>query len=171
MLIQPNTHQLVFQAYTAFFRIVNASWAPYSFLADKSEVLRHLNILDLNGFIAGTVYVPMNLIGMLKSEHQEFICLSRRRSSIVDDGPVPQSPEDDFRNIPNRATLYPYSSSQGANKAEFDHRRYNRYKPWPLYNVMMIERENDIASRIALGLMHVTAFVQARPVKKLITLV
>jgi hypothetical protein len=44
------------------------------------------------------------------------------------------------------------------------------YKPWPLYNVMLIRREKDVAYRVAVGLMHVTAFVQAQPVKKLITL-
>jgi len=52
----------------------------------------------------------------------------------------------------------------------YDARRYNMEKPWPLYNVMLIRREKDISYRVAIGLIHVTPFLQARPVKKLITL-
>lgn len=44
------------------------------------------------------------------------------------------------------------------------------HMPWPLYNVMMIARDGDLAERVALGLMHVTAFCQAAPVKKVIRL-
>lgn len=115
--------------------------------------------------------MPAHLYGTLKGKHQEFVCLSRRRESLFDDGPAPQSPEDDFKNIPDQVTLYPYHSSAEAREVAFDHRRYNRYKPWPLYNVMMIEWDNGVASRIALGTLHVTAFVQAKPISKLITLV
>lgn len=43
-------------------------------------------------------------------------------------------------------------------------------KPWLLYNVMMIRRDTGMASRIALGTMYVTAFVQAKPVMKVIIL-
>lgn len=116
--------------------------------------------------------MPAQYVGTFEGEFQEFVCLSRRRGSSLDDGDesVPSSPQDDFTNVPDRVALYPYERSAEANDAGFDHIRYNRHKPWPLYNVMMIRWDNGVASRIALGTMHVTAFVQAKPVMKVISL-
>ena len=107
---------------------------------------------------------------MVEGDFQESVCLSRLPQNPLDDGPVPQSPQDDFKNIPDKAALYPYDSSGEARDSCFDHRRYNLHKPWPLYNVMMIRRDNGVASRVALGTIHFTAFVEAKPVMKVITL-
>lgn len=168
MLIQPGSHQLIFRAYTAFLRI--SSILSHT-LGEKDRILCPLSIFDIDGFVAGKIYVPAQLIETLEGKHQEFVCLSRRRYGQLDEGPAPQSPEDDFKNIPDQVTLYPYSNCLRDKTDEFDARRYNRYKPWPLYNVMMIGWDNNgVASRIALGILHVTAFVQAKPMTKLITL-
>ena len=170
-LIQPSSHRLIFRAYTAFFRTASTyCTSPGNPLGETDRTLCPLRILDQDGFGAGRMYVPAQLIGTLKGEHQEFVCLSRRRYNQMDHGTAPQSPEDDFKNIPNRVTLYPYERSTGAIEAEFDCRRYNRHKSWPLYNVMMIEWDKGVASRVAIGTMHVTAFVQAKPTRKVITL-
>ncbi|KAI4210838.1 MAG: hypothetical protein LQ351_006333 [Letrouitia transgressa] len=120
--------------------------------------------MDRDGFLAGKIHVPLQLIEMLKGKYQEFICLSRRRYDQFDDGSAPQLAEDDFKSTSNQVTLYPDAASPGAQYGYFDHRRYNRYKPWPLYNVMMIEWDNGVASRIAVGILHVTAFWQANPI-------
>lgn len=61
-----------------------------------------LSIFDLDGFFAGRPYLPAQLIGTLKGKHQEFVYLSRRRYNQEDQGPAPQSLEDDFRSIPER---------------------------------------------------------------------
>ena len=174
VLIQPGSHRLIFKAYTAFFR-TSSTWSislsdPPPALKEKCHTVCPLSIFDRDGFAAGRIYVPAQLIGTLKGEYQEFVCLSRRRYNQEDHGPAPQPPEDDFKNIPDQVTLYPADSSTEAIEDDFDHRRYNRYKPWPFYNVMMIEWDNGVASRIALGTLHVTAFVQAKPIAKLITL-
>ena len=169
--IQPDSHRLIFRAYAAFFRIASTSCtSPSDDLGETDRTLCPFRIFDQDGFAAGRMYVPARLIGTLRGEHQELVCLSRRRYDQMDDGPAPKSPEDDFNNIPDRVTLYPYERSIGAIEAEFDHRRYNRCKSWPLYNVMMIDWDKGVASRVALGTMHVTAFVQAKPTRKVITL-
>ena len=161
ILIQPGTHRLIFKAYTAFFRI--------------SPIIRTLpgtpyvcGIFDRDGFQAGRMYMTTQCIETLKDDFQELVCLSRRRYGQMDEGPAPQS-SDDFSNIPGRPTLYPcyFSNLSGG---EFDPRRYNMHKPWSLYNVMMIGWDKGVAYRIAIGLLNVTAFVQAKPVKKVITL-
>ncbi len=171
MLIQPGSHRLIFRAYTAFFRI--SSTCRISLrdrLAEEGPIVWRQSIFDLDGFLAGIIEVPAQLIGTLKGEYQEFVCLSRRRYDQHDDGPCPEGPEDESKSIPHRVTLYPYKDSSEAINDDFDQRRYNRYKPWPLYNVMMIGWDNGVASRIAVGVLHVTAFLQAKPMRKLITL-
>lgn len=172
LLIQPGSHHLTFRANTAFFRISSRCCVfPSNLPGQEIHTLCPRLIFDLDGFAAGAIYVPSHAVGTIEGEFQEFVCLSRRPRDRLDDGPVPQSPQDDFRNIPDKVTLYPYSSSAAARENSFDHRRYNIHKPWPLYSVMMIRRDNNgVASRIALGTMHVTAFVQAKPVMKVITL-
>ena len=172
LFIQPGSHHLTFRANTAFFRISSKCCiSPSDSLGQEPHVLCPRPIFDLDGFAAGTISLPQQFIGTFEGEFQEFVCLSRRRRGQwgVDESVLP-SPQDDFKNVPDRVALYPYERSADAIDAGFDHRRYNRHKPWPLYNVMMIRRDNGVASRIALGTMHVTAFVQAKPVMKVITL-
>ena len=115
MLIQPGSHRLIFRAYTAFFRISSTCRTSLrDSLAGQGPILWRQSIIDLDGFLAGIIEVPAQLIGTLKGEHQEFVCLSRRRYDQQDDGPCPEGPEDEFKSIPHRVTLYPYNSSSGA---------------------------------------------------------
>lgn len=171
LFIQPGSHHLTFLANAAFFRISSKCCIPPNSLEQEPHDLCPRPIFDLDGFAAGRISLPRQFLGTFEGEFQEFICLSRRRRNRFDgDESVPPSPQDDFKNVPDRVTLYPYENNSDATDNEFDHRRYNRHKPWPLYNVMMIRRDIGVASRIALGTMHVTAFLQAKPVLKVITL-
>lgn len=167
ILIQPGSHRLIFKAYTAKFCIAYSSSV---FLKASGSNPFPFGIIDRDGFLAGKIHVPLQLIEVLKGKYQEFICLSRRRYNQLDHGSAPQLPEDDFKSTSDQVTLYPNKDSAAAKDDDFDHRRYNRYKPWPLYNIMMIGWDNGAASRIAVGILHVTAFWQAKPVKKTITL-
>ena len=166
--IQPGSQQLIFRAYTALF--------PISYLGPNSlgelsleggPALWRYSISDLDGFRVGIIDVPGQLVESLNGEHQEFVCLSRRRYDQQDDGSCTEEPEEEFKSILHQVTLYPYTVSD---IYEFDPRRYNRYKPWPLYNVMMIGWDDGVASRIAIGILYITAFIQAKPIRKLITL-
>lgn len=115
--------------------------------------------------------------------HFELICLSRRRASEWDstcnnvyetDPYYSPQPSDDFKNIPDQPTLYPDQKTPEEADDGFDHRRYNVHMPFPLYNVMLIARKggkpDGIAERVAIGTIHVTAFLQAKPEWKLIEL-
>lgn len=171
LLIQPGSRHLTFRANTAFFRISSRCRAlPSNPPGQEFHIVCPRPIFDLDGFAAGVIYLPSHCVGTIEGDFQEFVCLSRRPRCRLDDGPVPQSPQDDLENIPEKVAIYPYQDTGTALDSGFDHRRYNIDKPWPLYNVMMIRRDNGVASRVALGTMHVTAFVQARPVMKVITL-
>lgn len=111
--------------------------------------------------------MPRRLMEKRRSSYQGFVCLSRRRRNLRDDGPAPK---DESNTVPNQVTLYPCNSSLDAIEAEFDPKRYNLGMPWCLCNVMMIARDGDFAERVAVGLMHVTAFWQAAPVRKVLRL-
>ena len=50
--------------------------------------------------------------------------------------------------------------------AHFDTRLYDATMPWGLFNVMMIERIDGVAYRLAIGRIHVAAFMEARPVER-----
>ncbi|MCJ1465915.1 hypothetical protein MMC07_004534 [Pseudocyphellaria aurata] len=188
-LLQPGTHELRFKALTAIFCIVVK---PHTISSDDYDALSSCTILDGHircpveilsgdGFVAGTVYVPTQLMGSLASEPREFVCLSRRRGhdccTVSDDvygshGTCDKYPqlEDDFKEASKHPTLYPKQRRMKNVFDRYDHSRYNKYKPWPLYNVMLIERKGDLAYRVAIGVVHVTAFMQAAPVEKLIIL-
>jgi hypothetical protein len=182
ILIQPNSHHLTFKAYVATFCISTThkdfSPDPVASCTPDAHILCPFSILDRDGFAAGAIYLPGHESTIRSNQKYEIVCLSRRRSDFGPDsygddvGGSPQPPpEDDFKDIPGHVTIYPVLGALFlAAKLTYDPRRYNMYKPWPLYNVMLIRREKDVAYRVAIGLMHVTAFLQAQPVKKLITL-
>lgn len=187
-LLRPKTHELRFKALTALLRIVAK---PHIIKYDDYDQLsscryyRHVRcpveILSADGFVTGTVYVPAQWMKSLANEPREFICLSRRRSYYADtagtnvynayeeNGTYPQL-ENDLREAHKRPTLYPKQDSKHHGWDRYDHSRFNPYKPWPLYNVMMVERKGDLAYRVAIGIVHVTAFMQADPIEQLVTL-
>lgn len=181
ILIQPNYHYLTFKAYVATFCISTThgdfSLDPVASCTPDAHILCPVSILDNDGFAAGTIYLPGHEPTILSNQKYEIVCLSRRRSDFGPDSfgddvrgsPLP-TPEDDFKDIPGHVTIYPVGNSLAVARMTYDPRRYNMDKPWPLYNVMLIRREKDVAYRVSIGLMHVTAFLQAQPVKKLITL-
>lgn len=195
-LVQPPNHQLTFKAYVTRFGIsgpvhAKCSRDSVSCCTSSTHVLCPHEILDDDGFPAGTVYLPSSQSSViLLTEKYEIVCLSRRRSGRLFDSPSsagskgsdPSTEVDnDFKTAEKlagygKAKLYPVSLTEIMEEPEFDPRRYNMFKPWPLYNVMMIGRQKDAngqeaAYRLGIGLIHVTAFLLAQPVKRLITLI
>ena len=187
-LLVPGKHELRFNAQTVMLRTVVKPHIVDSFdheLVSSCTYNRHVccpvEIISSDGFVAGTVYVPAHILGTLTDKLYEFICLSRRRGFVGDTigqdiyakyqgyDTYPQS-KDDFEKFSKHPTLYPDQYHIGKTQDKYDHTRYNKNKPWPLYNVMLIERKEHLAFRVATGIIHVTAFLQASPVQKLIFL-
>jgi hypothetical protein len=52
----------------------------------------------------------------------------------------------------------------------FDRQRYDPYKPFCLYEFLVVEWNGDVASRIGIGKIHIDAWAQQHPKEKLITL-
>jgi hypothetical protein len=187
-LLLPGTHELRFKAQTAMLRIVvkphivvPVFYVPLSPCTHSRHICCPVEIISVDNFVAGTVYIPAHIMGTLTSEPREFVCLSRRRGYRGDTigqeiyakyqgcDTYPQ-PKDDFKEVPKHPTLYPGHYRIEWAQDKYDHSRYNQNKPWPLYNVMLIERKGNLAFRVATGIVHVTAFLEAGPVEKLIIL-
>lgn len=135
---------------------------------------------DGDGFVAGVIYLPGNIASTLARENHEFFCLSRRRghrsvtyfhhvygSNEITSYPAPA---DDFENVPKGVRIYPGQVPLERSSDCFDSLRYNKFTPWPLYNVMVIERKAAVAHRLGVGTMHVHPFMLAKPEEKLVIL-
>lgn len=187
-LLLPGAHELRFKAQTAMLEIVAKTHTTHPFGNDALSCCNYsqhircpVKIISTDGFVAGTVYVPAHIMGTLTNKPYEFVCLSRRRGWYGDtighdlyakyegEDTYPQ-PRDDFEGVPQHPTLYPGQYQITKTQDKYDHTRFNKNKPWPLYNVMLIERKGDLAFRVAIGIVHVTAFLQAKPVERLIIL-
>ena len=106
-----------------------------------------------------------------RQKTHELVCLSRRRGSDwssyksqVYENTIYKSPQpsDDFASCPAQHTLYPGQSTDMDNDDYIDAWRYNVHMQFPLYNIMLIKRlggEDGVAERIAIGTIHVTAFL------------
>ena len=87
------------------------------------------------------------------------------------DSPYPPSFEHDALNIPPRGTAhFPKQVRVDESPFGFDLRRYDKHKPWCIYNVMMVEWKGGVASRVGLGTVHIDAFYQAQPEERLVIL-
>lgn len=184
--LKPGSHELRFKAFAANFIVtgqhVSLDKDPVARCSPESvgelHILCPLAIFDKDGFVAGIVYVPGSIASSLKVGSFEFVSLSRRRGESSDTNFMRvyksfrechyPGPASDFQNVPSSVTIYPGQSPLSADG--FNSGRYNKYKPWPLYNVMMIERNGGIAYRLGLGIIHIHAFIQAGPEEKLIVL-
>ena len=52
----------------------------------------------------------------------------------------------------------------------FDEQRFDSGKAWCLYNVMLVEVKEGVAYRLGVGTVHIDAWAQAKPEKKIVVL-
>ena len=146
---------------------------------DGSHIVCLLSIFDREGLLAGTVRVPGWIASDLAIGQHNFILLSRTRldNKILVQDPLKidkkslanwsldhklPPPNQMNNNNNDTASLYP--------KFPFDPTRYDSEKLLCVYNVLLVEWKDGVAYRLGLGWIHIDAFHQAFPVKKLIVL-
>lgn len=149
------------------------SGAP--FCENNSHTACPLSILTPERLVAGTVQIPAPLVKNLKWGVYDFVLLSRtsvtRGKGFEGDDPYPPPASEDSLHIP------PLAQSHSLERGllhdfpfGFDHTVYDKTKSWCLYNVMMVEWNGEVASRIGLGIVHIDAFHQAQPKERKISL-
>lgn len=174
--------KLRFWALSAFFNITGdhnifTRVGNTESCADGSHLVCLLSIFDHEGLLAGTIRVPGPVASDLAKMRHEFILLSRTRldsKNLYEQDPLkieklslanwsldhipPQMEQDDTASVSSEPEF------------AFDHKRYDAEKLFCVYNVMLVERNEGVAYRLGLGWIHIDAFHQAFPERKLIVL-
>lgn len=144
---------------------------------DGSHIVCLLSIFDREGLLAGTVRVPGSIASDLANVKHNFILLSRTRlrgKNLYEQDPL-EIEKQSFANWsldhkPPEIDQYDTASEFSQPKFAFDHTRYDAEKFFCVYNVMLVEWKDGVAYRLGLGWVHIDAFHQAFPEKKLIVL-
>ena len=176
--LKDGSQQLCFRALCAFFNVESHPYRRKSNYNITHKIFR-LTVLDAWNHIAGYIDIPdpASLPGgtsALSGRH-EFVALSR--STIGEFEPGPDKLEKGQPPILKRPQVWggretrPLSPSTYINdKGHFDSRVYSEKRLWCLFNVMMIEWKGNVAYRLAIGRIHVDAFLYAEPLKKVVHL-
>ncbi|MCJ1425593.1 hypothetical protein MMC29_003493 [Sticta canariensis] len=140
------------------------------------HVICLLSVFNREGRLAGTVHVPGPIASNLSKGSHEFILLSRTRldrENLYDEDPL-KIDKKRFANLFREHAPFEVQDDAPSDlwgpKYAFDHTRYDAEKFFCVYNVMLVEWEEGVAYRLGLGWVHIDAFHQTFPEKKLITL-
>lgn len=133
-----------------------------------------LPLRDLDGYIAGYVLVPGDVSTKLNSESRyEVIAISRAKNFSQEDRGE-GSPDDlvDSEATTLEKSHFPEAPdiNSSRNGYGFDEQRFDSNKSWCLYNIMLVEVREGVSYRVGVGTMHIDAWAQAKPEKKIIVL-
>lgn len=180
--IDTSSGKLRFWALSAFFsmtgdhNIFTHVGKPGS-CADGSHIVCQLSIFDREGILAGTVCVPGPIASDLAKTRHEFILLSRTRLEnkyLYEQDPLKLEKQSlanwSLDHTPPEIKQDDTASDSSQPEFAFDRTRYDAEKLFCVYNVMLIEWKEGVAYRLGLGWIHIDAFHQAFPEKKLIVL-
>lgn len=193
-LCAADSHLLHLHTLSAHFRLegrLRKRKEKHDYLHDVLQV----RLLDARGFAAGYVYVPdpaTTLDPRFKERYlegrKEFIVVSRASTNAdprVGRELLHSTPIWELGHVYSMAYMMrdeqqwrahgdgdtEQEQEQHVNeKAGFDERLYDAVTPWGLFNVLMVEWVGGIAYRVAVGRVHVAAFMEAEPVEKEVVL-
>jgi hypothetical protein len=102
---------------------------------------------------------------------EEGIDLSQRKEEVTE-GNKPLEDYVDAEDVSMEPAVFgKLPSAKDAKWALcFDRQRYDAFKPFCLYEFLVVEWNGDVASRIGIGKIHIDAWAQQHPKEKLITL-
>ncbi|KAL8838917.1 MAG: hypothetical protein Q9170_001954 [Blastenia crenularia] len=179
--LKPGTDFLVFEAEmeegTENFRI-GGHYKPWAIrkaeCTEDSHTVCPLVIRDADGYVAGYVLVPGESATRFSPASMCNLIRISRTKTLEQEGrgegnPGPLVDEDDVtmakQSFPDRTDVDKADDSSAC-----DQRRYDTEKPWCLYNVMLVEWIGEVAYRLGVGTVHIDAWAQAKPRKRVITL-
>ena len=177
--LKQGTDHLVFEAEaTRRFEIGLGHYLTMAIYSHKCTPENHtvcpLPVRDLDGYIAGYVLIPGDVATKLSSEaYYEVVMISRARlfsqkdrgegnPDLLVDSEATTLEKTHFPDAPDLST-----STTGYG---FDEQRFDSNKLWCLYNIMLVEWKDGVAYRVGVGTMHIDAWAQAKPEKKIIVL-
>ena len=141
----------------------------------RNHTVCPLPLRDLDGYIAGYVFVPDDVSTTLNvGNHYETITISRTKTVSQEDRGEgnpdllidSEATTLEKFHFPDAPDVYTSQNAYG-----FDEWRFDSKKAWCLYNVMLVEIKEGVAYRVGVGTMHIDAWAQAKPERKMIVLV
>jgi hypothetical protein len=144
------------------------------------HILYYVQLLDVSGYGVGYIDAPGpefldTDFGAMLGTKQEFVVLSRASldpwtKNLPDPLPTLDLVPDAEAGRSDEA-VQEDGTGVLEETARFDTLVYDQMKPWCLFNVMVIKRlANGVAVRMAIGRIHIDAFIRARPAVKTIVL-
>ena len=180
----PGTSHLRFWASTIHLKVIG-EWHPP---ANEKGPQWRLRLVDRDGYASGYLHIPIALLYQLdfiKFDY-DLVVISRTTHGLTinelsQDSTGKAQTEDairysknyvDSEDITMEKQNFPDEPSIENDKwgLGIDRRRFDIYKPFCLYVILLIEWRGDVAYRIGTGSMHIDAWAQSDVVRKLITL-
>ncbi|KAH7067971.1 heterokaryon incompatibility protein-domain-containing protein [Paraphoma chrysanthemicola] len=160
------------------------------------EPFWQFNLTDSKGFATGYFTVPVVLLPKLDFKNKEYdmvlicrtrIAYSREEIEAKKAGSEPPAVYSSGDTMKRDKALEDYVDADdvtmetanfdelpSAQEAKwglcFDRQRYDAFKPFCLYEFLVVEWNEGVASRIGIGKIHIDAWAQEHPKEKLITL-
>src|SRR6266498_3241910 len=121
-----------------------------------------LSIFDSDGIRAGIVFVDGNTFRKLSTGLHDFIKISQITLAHGRSDPAWNENTERYSGEPGHPPINPRPPLNAEDEL-FDPNRYDLNICWCLYNVVMIEWQDDVAYRVGIGQVHIHAFDKASP--------
>lgn len=165
--IQPTTSLLVCTAEVAKLVVTGEhtdSW--YQECTEDEHDVCHLKVFDCNGHHAGVIVMDgATFEATVNSQTSySFVKVSQTTLTARDD-PAWDEGSKSYAGKPGEPAINPRQPLD-AEEEEFDQSVYDCNVCWCMYNVLIVEFDGDIARRIAVGRVQISAFDNASPERR-----
>ena len=142
----------------------HSTWS--STCTSDSHDVCNLVIFDSQGHRAGIAVVDGTTAQAIRKrpQGQSFIKLSQTALTSGRDDPSWDPVTESYIGVPGAPAINPQPNT-GQDDELFDLQYYDANICWCLYNVLMVEWQDNVAYRLGIGLVHIHAFDAAEPVK------
>ncbi|KAI4281887.1 MAG: hypothetical protein L6R38_003353 [Xanthoria sp. 2 TBL-2021] len=180
--LRAGTNHLVFEAETepenvnAFEIGLDHFWTMAIYkqrCTEEKHIVCPLPLRDTDKYIAGYVMVPGEITAQLSNDADYQIVMISRTKTFEQETRGEGNPDllDDSEDVTLEKSYFPDRPAVKISKVgDCDPRRFDLTKPWCLYNIMLVEWKHGVAYRLGVGKVHIDAWAQARPQKKIIVL-
>lgn len=180
--MKAGTNHLVFEAETepenvnAFDIGLDHFWTMAIYkqrCTEERHIVCPLPLRDTEKYIAGYVMVPGEITAQLSHDGDYQIVMISRTKTFEQETRGEGNPDllDDSEDVTLEKSYFPDRPAVKISKVgDCDPRRFDLAKPWCLYNIMLVEWKHGVAYRLGVGKVHIDAWAQARPQKKIIVL-
>jgi hypothetical protein len=130
----------------------------YQSCDDDEHDICHLQVFDHNGHRAGVVVMDGATFEHTAFSQHAFTFVKVSQTTLMArDDPAWDEESKSYAGRPGESARNPRDALDPSEE-EFDQDVYDRNICWCMYNVLVVEFEEDVARRIAVGRVHVSAF-------------